>query len=287
LSQNVQLNVPFVYKGLKDPDLNPVVVSYPALYTTLDLRNNAIHPRKGVFLGNELEVAGVGGDARDVKVQPEVRAYLPVTKHVTVAVRSTVGLLFAQNYGQSVDSNALTGQPGPGVDRSTWIRDIQLMFMRGFFSGGSGSNRGYAPREVGPHGVVPFYNHGQSLERPGVDCTVGAPSYDSAVCDLPLGGFTLWEASLELRFPLSGALSGAVFTDTSDVSPLKLSFRLNRPHLSTGFGLRYDTPVGPVRFDLGWRVPGLQAPAGAADEGVPATLFGAPLAVSFGIGESY
>jgi outer membrane protein insertion porin family/translocation and assembly module TamA len=240
-----------------------------------------------LFLGNQLEVAGVGGDARDLKVQPEVRVYLPLSKRITLATRGTVGFLFAQNYGQSVESNALTGQPGPGIDRSSWIRDIQLMFMRGFFSGGSGSNRGYAPREIGPHGVVPFFNHGQSLERPGVDCSAGAPSYDPAVCDLPLGGFTLWEASLELRFPLSGALSGAVFTDTSDVSPRKLSFRWNRPHLSTGFGLRYDTPVGPVRFDLGVRVPGLQAPAGAADEGVPATLFGTPLAASFGIGESY
>ena len=287
LSQNVQLNVPFVYKGDKDPDLHHVVISYPALYTTLDLRNDAIHPHKGLFLGNELEVAGAGGDARDVKVQPEARVYVPVSKHVTVAARGTIGFLFAQNYGQSVESNALTGQPGAGVDRSTWIRDIQLMFMRGFFSGGSGSNRGYAPREIGPHGVVPFYNHGQTLETPGVDCTAGAASYDPAVCDLPLGGFTLWEASIELRFPLAGALSGAVFTDTSDVSPRALSLRLNRLHLSSGFGLRYDTPVGPVRFDLGFRVPGLQAPANAADEGVPSTIFGAPLAASFGIGESY
>jgi outer membrane protein assembly factor BamA len=287
VTQNVQLNVPFVYKGDKDPDLSHVVVSYPALYTTLDLRNNAIHPHKGIFLANELEVAGFGGDARDLKLQPEARAYLPLSKRVTLAARGTIGLLFAQNYGQTVESNALTGQPGAGVDRGTWIRDVQLMFMRGFFSGGSGSNRGYAPREIGPHGLVPFYNHGQTLDRPGVDCTVGAGTYDPAVCDLPLGGFTLWEAGLELRFPLSGDLSGAVFGDTSDVSARKLSFRWNRPHLSTGFGLRYDTPVGPVRFDLGFRVPGLQAPKGAADEGVPSTILGLPLAASFGIGESY
>jgi len=287
LSQNVQLNVPFVYKGDKDPDLNHVVVSYPALYTTLDLRNDAIHPHHGLFLGNELELAGVGGDARDLKLQPEARAYLPISKRVTVAARGSIGLLFARNYGQTVESNALTGQPGAGVDRGTWIRDIQLMFMRGFFSGGSGSNRGYAPREIGPHGEVPFYNHGQTLEMPGVDCSAGASTYDPAVCDLPLGGFTLWEAGLELRFPLSGDLSGALFGDTSDVSPRELSFRFDRPHLSTGLGLRYDTPVGPVRFDLGFRVPGLQAPANAQDEGVPSTIFGLPLAASFGIGESY
>jgi outer membrane protein insertion porin family/translocation and assembly module TamA len=172
--------------------------------------------------------------------------------------------------------------------RSQWIRDIQLMFMRGFFSGGPGSNRGYAPREIGPHGVVPFYNHGQTLLNPGVDCTAGDASNDPAVCDLPLGGFTLWEAGLELRYPLAGDLSGALFSDASDVSPRRLSFRWNRPHLSAGFGLRYDTPVGPVRFDLGFRIPGMQAPAGARDEGVPSKgLFNLPMAASFGIGEAF
>jgi outer membrane protein insertion porin family/translocation and assembly module TamA len=290
LSQNVQVNVPFFYKGPRDDDLHQVVVSYPALYTTLDLRNDPIHPHKGLFLGNELEVAGVGGDARDVKVQPELRAYLPVTKRVTLAGRGSVGLLFAQNYGQTVESNALTGQPPGGISRERWVEDIQLMFMRGFFSGGSGSNRGYAPREIGPHGVVPFYNHGQtnSASASGaVDCTPGSASYEAAVCDLPLGGFTLWEAGLELRYPLAGDLSGTLFSDASDVSPRELSFRW-RPHLSVGFGLRYDTPVGPIRFDLGFRVPGLQAPKDAADEGTPSEgIFKLPMAASFGIGESY
>jgi outer membrane protein insertion porin family/translocation and assembly module TamA len=118
-------------------------------------------------------------------------------------------------------------------------------------------------------------------------CARGSETYSAAVCDLPLGGFTLWEAGLELRYPLVDALSGTVFTDTSDVSARVLSFRFNRLHLSLGAGLRYDTPVGPVRFDLGFRVPGLQAPADAADEGVPGEIFGLPLAASFGIGESF
>lgn len=298
LSQNVQLNVPFVYKGKKDPDLDTVVVSYPSLYTTLDLRDDAIHPHKGLFVANDVELAGLGGDARDIKLQPELRAYVPVTKRVTIAARGTIGLLFAQNYGDSVNSNALTGSPGPGAPpapdteaRKSWVSDVQLMFLRGFFSGGPGSNRGYAPREIGPHGVVPFYNHGQSsangVTNPGVDCAAVSESYNPAVCDLPLGGFTLWEAGLELRFPIAGDLAGTVFADASDVSPRRLSFRFNRLHLSVGLGLRYDTPVGPVRLDLGFRVPGLQAPPGAADETAPGELLSLPLAASFGIGEAF
>jgi outer membrane protein insertion porin family/translocation and assembly module TamA len=273
-----------------------VVVSYPSLYTTLDLRDQSIQPHKGLFFGNQLEVAGLGGDARDVKVQPEVRAYVPVTKRMTLALRGSVGLLFAQNYGKTIENNALhkiaPGDPAAEGWRKDWVKDIQLMFLRGLFAGGPGSNRGYTSREIGPHGQVPFYNHGQSLESVAmlgsVDCTQpNAKTVHPAVCDVPLGGFTLWEASIELRYPIEGALSGTLFTDAADVSYSLLSFRW-RPHLSSGAGLRYDTPVGAIRFDLGFRLPGLQHPPNAPDEGVPnAGLLGLPMAATFGIGEAY
>lgn len=287
ISHNVQLAVPFMYQGLRDPDLKSVLVSYPALYTTFDWRDSPLHPHRGLFVGNELEVAGVGGDARDLKLQPEIRGYIPVSRRWTLAMRGSVGFLFAQNYGDTIEQNALTGQIGTGADRYPWVHDVQLMFLRGFFAGGPGSNRGYALREIGPHGVVPFYNHGQSRDQSqGVDCSPGSPTYAPAVCDLPLGGFTLWESSLELRYPLAGALTGTTFADAADVSARRLSLR-PRLHLSVGFGLRYDTPVGPVRLDLGYRVPGLQAPPDATDEGTPSSIFGLPLALSFGIGEAF
>jgi outer membrane protein assembly factor BamA len=285
VSQNVQVNVPFYYYKPSDQpnSLGLVWVSYPALTTTLDLRDDPIHPHKGVFLGNELEIAGVGGDARDIKIQPEARFYVPVSKRVTLASRAGIGLLFAQNYGQTVESNSLTRRPPDGTSEADWVHDIQLMFMRGLFAGGSGSNRGYALREIGPHGRVPFYNYGQSNR--GIDCAVEGA--DPVVCSLPLGGFTLWEASVELRFPLMGALAGNLFVDAADVSARSVDFRL-RPHLSAGFGVRYDTPVGPIRLDLGYRIPGLQAPANARDELEPRPgPFGLPIALSFGIGESY
>ena len=156
------------------------------------------------------------------------------------------------------------------------------MYLRGFFSGGAGSNRGYGPREIGPHGVVPFYNPGQTT----IDCALNNPTRSAAVCALPLGGFTLWEASLELRFPITGPLTSAVFADTSDVAPYLVRFRFDRPHFSVGFGFRYETPVGPVRFDLGLRVPGMQGPS-TPDEGQPVKTLGLPIAASFGIGESF
>ncbi|MGC4064636.1 MAG: BamA/TamA family outer membrane protein [Polyangiaceae bacterium] len=240
-----------------------------------------VSPHKGAYVSMNTQIAGVGGDAKDVKLQPEARVYVPLTKRLTLATRATIGLLFPSNYGDTVQRNALSGMPSD-AERAEWIRDIQLMFLRGFFSGGAGSNRGYALREIGPHGDVPFYNPSQTPLALAETCRSDNPDRPSSVCDLPLGGFTLWEASIELRFPVTGPLSGALFSDTSDVAAQRAKFRFDCLHLSVGLGLRYETPVGPIRLDVGYRIPGLQSPS-SPDEGRPATLVGLPMAVSFGI----
>jgi outer membrane protein assembly factor BamA len=279
LSHTVQVDSAFTYAGRLDPDLHLIVISYPEAFVTLDLRDQHVHPHKGGYFSTDWQFAGVGGDARDVRMQSEARGYLPLGRKLVLAARTTVGLLFPQNYGDTLEAAAHGADLT--AERAHWVRDIQLMFLRGFFSGGSGSNRGYALREIGPHGIVP-----QASSTLAKACDPTLPSGETS-CDLPLGGFTLWEASLELRFPISGDFAGALFTDTSDVSDRKVDFRFNRPHLSVGVGFRYDTPVGPIRLDTGYRVPGAQAPAGAVDEGVPAETFGLPIAISFGIGEAF
>ena len=42
------------------------------------------------------------------------------------------------------------------TDHAEWVKDTQLIFFRGFFSGGPSSNRGYPLRGVGPYANVPF-----------------------------------------------------------------------------------------------------------------------------------
>ena len=284
VTHNIQLNSPFSYHGSKDPDLHTIVVSYPALTATLDFRDSQVTPHVGAYLATTIQFAGVGGDARDWKLQPEARVYLPISRRVTMALRGTLGLLMPGNYGASIEPDALTKTSG-SVSRSDWVRDLQIMFLRGFFAGGPGSNRGYLPREIGPHGVVPFFNPGQATTQIAAECAAANSVNVAPICNLPLGGFTLWEANVDLRFPIGGPVEGVLFVDASDVAPRTLLFRW-RPHLSTGVGLRYVTPIGPVRLDVGYRIPGLQAP-NSPDEVIPDKILGAPIAVSFGIGESF
>lgn len=284
LSHNLQQNTPFTYVGARDPDLVPVLVSYPELFLDLELTDDRVKPHEGLSLRGDVQVAGVFGDARDLKLVPDARVYVPLARRFTLALRGSVGLLFPANYGSTVVPNAQTGTPG-GATRREWVKDAEIMFLRGFFAGGPGSNRGYGVRGIGPHGSVPFYAPGLTADEINVECD-SPEAAASGACDLPLGGFTLWESSVELRYPISQAFSGAVFADAADVAPRKLTFRWNRPHLSAGLGLRYDTPVGPVRLDVGYRIPGLQAPD-TPDEGDPDTIFGLPIALSFGIGEAF
>jgi outer membrane protein assembly factor BamA len=270
LFYNFQLSKPFDYAS-NGPELNAqkVVLSYLDLTTTLDFRDDVIHPHKGIFLRNSLQYAGgpLQGDATDVRVQPEVRGFIPVARRWTLAARATTGFLFAK-YGATL------------VDQTPDERDIQLVYFRGFFSGGPNSNRGYPYAGVGPRGSIPFLNPAIFQLQQQNRCAAGSTEPE---CAFPYGGLSLWEASLELRFPMWGPLTGTVFGDTSDVAR-SLVIRLDHPHLALGLGLHYDTPVGPLRFDLGIRVPGLQVPADELVDRPVAPYWGA---VSIGIGEAF
>ena len=195
-----------------------------------------------------------------MRVQPEVRGYFPFGKKVTLVARGTVGFLFPLNYGEA--ARAAQVAPESGIDRAAWIRDLELVYLRGFFSGGPSSNRGYPLRGVGPHGAVPFFNPGLQAQALANYCSTASAtsSADAARCALPVGGLSLWEASLEIRFPIAGAFGGATFCDASDVAAQEATLRFDHPHLSCGLGLRYETPIGPIRFDLGYQlneIPGL------------------------------
>ena len=74
---------------------------------------------------------------------------------------------------------------------------------------------------------------------------------------LPLGGKALLLFNSELRFPLFASfrdLSGAIFLDAGNVWSNRNEFNLFDLERALGFGIRYRTPLGPVRFDLAWNL---------------------------------
>jgi outer membrane protein insertion porin family/translocation and assembly module TamA len=299
LSYNVQVEDPFAYKDALDPDLHALVIAYPELVTRLEFVDNRSHPHEGVALGNSLQIAGgpFGGNAHDVKLQPEAKGYVPLGPNVTFAARAALGFLWSTNYGGTIKDNQLdtpttAGSPGPTLAER--VSDLETVLFRGLYSGGPSSNRGYPIRGVSPHGVVPFLNPATASQQVANSCTPAANGTvpNPALCEIPIGGFTLWEWSNELRIHIKGPLSTALFCDMGDVSPHEGDVRFSYLHLSCGLGVRYDTPVGPVRLDVGYRINGLQVLSRQnaeqeAENGVQPTILGLPLAFDFGIGEAY
>lgn len=110
-----------------------------------------------------------------------------------------------------------------------------------YFSGGGTSLRGFPIDEAGPQRLVPFCNvlQGQSG---CVNITV------------PVGGRQLFILNSEMRFPLGimKALGGVVFYDGGNVyRTINLHDFIDNYTSTVGVGLRYSTPIGPVRFDIG------------------------------------
>jgi outer membrane translocation and assembly module TamA len=77
---------------------------------------------------------------------------------------------------------------------------------------------------------------------------------------LPIGGLSFFNFSTEIRFPLVGKLGAVVFLDGGNVWANPWDFNLNDLRYDAGPGVRYNTPIGPVRFDVGFQlnpIPGL------------------------------
>ncbi len=91
-----------------------------------------------------------------------------------------------------------------------------------FFAGGGGSIRGYAYRTVGPIG--PF--------------------------QLPIGGRSLLEGSLEARIRITDTIGLVPFLDAGTAFASSLPDFDERIRYAAGLGLRYYTGIGPIRVDL-------------------------------------
>jgi outer membrane protein assembly factor BamA len=110
-----------------------------------------------------------------------------------------------------------------------------------FFSGGGTSLRGFPIDEAGPQRLVPF-------------CNVLKGHSECVNVTVPVGGRELFILNSEVRFPLgiTKALGGVVFYDGGNVySAINFHNFVNNYSNTVGVGLRYATPIGPVRFDIG------------------------------------
>jgi outer membrane protein insertion porin family len=114
-------------------------------------------------------------------------------------------------------------------------RDALIPIAERFFIGGATTLRGFALDEASPKRKIPL---------PNGDVIDGEP----------IGGNVLTLVNFELRFPIFGNLRGVVFSDNGNVYRRLEVIELLNWRYNMGFGFRYDTPLGPLRVDYGFKL---------------------------------
>ena len=158
--------------------------------------------------------------------------------------------------------------------RAGWVRPGEFARLEGggevvhpikrFFSGGSNSVRGFAQNRLGPKvltisaerllrtdadSIIPVC---AVAELVALTCDAGELGED-AFTPQPTGGTRMLEASLEYRFPITPeAFEGVGFLDVGQVWAEGQTLDLGDLEWAPGVGVRYYSPIGPIRLDLGY-----------------------------------
>jgi outer membrane translocation and assembly module TamA len=98
---------------------------------------------------------------------------------------------------------------------------------------------------------------------------------------LPIGGRRLFETILEARVPLTGSFGAVLFVDTGNVWEAGSNIALNDLRANVGAGIRWGSPVGIVRADLGYQLTPIE---GLVLDGAPEQRH---WRVHFSIGEAF
>jgi outer membrane protein assembly complex protein YaeT len=188
-----------------------------------DTRDDILEPQKGTLLSVDATLAArsLGSQVGFTKGLVEGFFYRNLGRpHLVLAGGARLGL--ADPFRQVVTTVNDDGSTSTDI-----IRDLPA--SERFFAGGDTTIRGYA------------------LDSVGAPNTISAEGF-------PIGGSALVILNLELRAPVWRELGAAFFVDGGNVFARASELSLTDLRGATGFGLRYRSPIGPIRVDLGFKM---------------------------------
>lgn len=206
------LGTPLISHELIPLLAQPVRVGFVSTTFIQDRRDDPLDAHRGIYNTVDLQFAAkaFGSQTGYGRVLAQNATYHPLTRNLVLARTTTFGV----------------------IQRYAGLPEIPL--PEEFFAGGAMSNRAFPDFQAGPRDLVTGF---------------------------PIGGNALFNNTIEFRFPLIGDnVGGVVFNDFGNVysSLGNMSLRWRQRNLQDfdyavqafGFGIRYRTPIGPVRADF-------------------------------------
>jgi outer membrane protein insertion porin family len=201
-----------------------VRLSSVALSVVRDTRNDQIDPTAGQYATANVQLAAValGGQVGFIKSFFQVSAFrlLPGPRNIVLAGNASIGL--ARGFAQ--------------IDPNTGLTVDQIPQSERFYAGGDTTNRGFTLDQLGVRHFPPQIN--DTIDPNG----------------FPLGGNAQSLFNLELRIPLIKNVETHPFVDTGNVFNQVADIDFREFRTAVGFGFLYKSPIGPLRFDLGFKV---------------------------------
>jgi outer membrane protein insertion porin family len=227
-----------------DPELRRIQISSITPTFFWDTRDDILDPHRGFFTSASIEYAFplFAADTGFLKEYISGALYLPVSQRTTFVVSGRLGLI--QAYARSPIKIVDGVQTGGGI--------MAIPLSERFTAGGETTHRAFpldrlgdlCRKEESPHELIDPR-----------ECTPTLTAEFDALGNrtspiLPLGGSSMTLMNAEYRFPIFGnTVGGAIFADIGNVfAGQQIDF--NDLRYGAGFGVRYLSPIGPLRIDI-------------------------------------
>ncbi len=198
-----------------------------------DTRTDPLEPTGGTLLAVDVEASSsvLGSAVGFAKTVLQGYLYRRLPGEAVFAAGGRLGLArsFTSTFLQA-STLVLNDQGLPELREVAELTFIHtLPASERFFAGGDSTVRGFA------------------LDRLGDETTIGANGF-------PTGGNAMIVLNSELRVPVFGPLQAVGFLDAGNVIDRVGNLDLAGIRGAAGFGVRYRSPIGPIRIDLGFKL---------------------------------
>lgn len=220
-----------------------------------DTRNDPVDPRTGTYLSANGQIAarGIGSDVGFAKSYFTTQFFHPLPRGNRVVLAGSARLGLAAGFPHESGPNRQIVDDLPISER--------------FFAGGDTTIRGFA------------------LDTVGVRHNPAQPAVDTIQNGSPIGGNGLIILNGEARIPIRWGVGVVGFIDAGNVFARAAQIDLGQLRASVGTGLRYRSPIGPLRIDWGFKLHRELVQQVVA--GVPTSTFESRSAIWISFGQAF